>query len=106
MDLKAEEDVVLLAAMSSAVYSISNQAVTQLNTGPLLTTSIEGERGTLLLKDLGDFIFVAHVPKTKTDKELGARVRSYHIGIAMNVMEAAAEKIKKYLEDLAKESSE
>ena len=43
---------------------------------------------------------------TKTDKKLGARVRSYHLGIAMNAMEAAAEKIKKYLEDLAKESSE
>jgi predicted regulator of Ras-like GTPase activity (Roadblock/LC7/MglB family) len=97
-----EEDIVLLSAMTTAVHSISNQAVTQLNTGPLLTTTIEGARGTLLLKDLGEYVFVAHVPRTKTDEDLGARVRSYHIGIALNAMENSAEKIKRYLTNLEK----
>lgn len=106
MSSEAEEDIVLLSAMTSAVHSISNQTVTQLNTGPLLTTTIEAVRGTLILQDLGEFVFAAHVPKTKADKELGARIRSYHVGIALNAMEAAAEKIKKYLEDLEKDSSQ
>ncbi|MFX1519534.1 MAG: roadblock/LC7 domain-containing protein [Promethearchaeota archaeon] len=101
-----EEDIVLLSAMTSAVYSISNQAVTQLNTGPLLTTTIEAAKGTLLLKDLGEHVFVAHVPKTKKDEGQGARVRSYHIGIALNAMENSAEKIKRYLVNLEKETSE
>jgi predicted regulator of Ras-like GTPase activity (Roadblock/LC7/MglB family) len=100
----AEEDIVILSAMTSAVHSISNQAVSQLNTGPLLTTTIEGAKGTLLLKSVGDYLFCCHVPKK--EKELGARVRSYHIGIALNVMEASAEKILHYLINQEDESSE
>lgn len=101
---EAEEDIVILSAMTSAVHSISNQAVTQLNTGPLLTTTIEGAKGTLLLKSVGDYLFVCNVPKK--EKELGARVRSYHIGIALDIMEASAEKILHYLINLENESSE
>ncbi len=106
MNSDTEEDIVLLSAMTSSVHSISNQAVTQLNTGPLLTTTIEAAKGTLLLRDLGDYVFVAHVPKTKKDKGQGARVRSYHIGIALNAMENSAEKIMRYLTDLEKEPPE
>jgi predicted regulator of Ras-like GTPase activity (Roadblock/LC7/MglB family) len=101
---EAKEDIVILSAMTSAVHSISNQAVTQLNTGPLLTTTIEGAKGTLLLKSVGDYLFACHVPKK--EKELGARVRSYHIGIALDVMEASAEKILHYLINLDNEPSE
>jgi len=67
---------------------------------------IEAAKGTLLLRDLGEYVFVTHVPKTKKDKGQGARVRSYHIGIALNAMEKSAEKIMRYLSDLKKESSE
>ncbi|MFX1465069.1 MAG: roadblock/LC7 domain-containing protein [Promethearchaeota archaeon] len=105
-DKKEDEDITLLSAMSSAVHSISNQAVTQLNTGPLLTTTIEAAKGTLLMKDLGELVFVAHVPKTKKDEKQGARVRSYHIGIALASLDASAKKIKRYLTELEKESSE
>jgi predicted regulator of Ras-like GTPase activity (Roadblock/LC7/MglB family) len=100
----AEEDIVILSAMTSAVHSISNQAVTQLNTGPLLTTTIEGAKGTILLKSVGDYLFCCHIPKK--ENKLGARVRSYHSGIAFHVMELSAEKILAYLINLEDESSE
>ncbi len=99
----AEEDIVILSAMTSAVHSVSNQVVTTLNTGPLLTTTIEGVKGTILLKSVGDYLFCCHIPKK--DQKLGARVRSYHIGIAFHVMEISAEKILHYLINLESESS-
>jgi predicted regulator of Ras-like GTPase activity (Roadblock/LC7/MglB family) len=100
----AEDDIVMLSAMTSAVHSVSNQVVTQLDTGPLLTTTIEGVKGTILLKSVGDYLFCCNIPKK--DKKLGARVRSYHIGIALTVMEVSAEKILAYLINLENESSE
>jgi predicted regulator of Ras-like GTPase activity (Roadblock/LC7/MglB family) len=100
---ESDEDVTMLSAMGSAVHSISNQALTELKTGPFETTIVEGALGSFLIKEVNKYIFCCHVPKKDG---LGARVRSYLLGIALDAMEGAAEKIKRYLDELEKDYAE
>jgi predicted regulator of Ras-like GTPase activity (Roadblock/LC7/MglB family) len=99
------EDVALLtAAMTAAVHSISDQAVSELesNKGKFQTTIIESDKGNFLIKEISDkILFCCYVKKTS--ETLGARVRSYMIGIALSTMENSISKIKKYLDSVDKD---
>ncbi|MFX1519535.1 MAG: roadblock/LC7 domain-containing protein [Promethearchaeota archaeon] len=101
----AEDVALLTAAMTAAVHSISNQAVSELeNAGKFQTTIIESDKGNFLIKEITDkILFCCYVKKTS--ETLGARVRSYMIGIALSTMENSITKIKKYLDSMDKNSS-
>ena len=98
VESSSAEDVALLtAAMTAAVHSISNQAVAELEkTGKFQTTIIESDKGNFFIKETTKkVLFCCHVKKTS--ETLGARVRSYMLGIALSTMENSITKIKKYL---------
>jgi len=93
---KSGPDIELLTAMTAVVHATSRKAIDELDAGFHRTSIIEGSKGTCLIKDINDnIIFCCYIPKSK--EELGIRVRSYMLGVALSKMETCAKKIRSYL---------
>lgn len=89
-------DIDLLTPMAAVVHATSKKVIEDLDAGYHRSSIIESSKGTVLIRDITDeTILCCYIPKSKD--ELGIRVRSYMLGVALSTMERIATKIRKYL---------